>query len=85
MAHDGCGFHSPKVKIGAEKSDSYEKADIFNGSKIRKSMKDRKFTGEVTPFEMVAQDSFTLIVLIFLGLHTVGNFADLINNTLTAY
>ena len=61
------------------------KADIFVGPHIRQLIRDPEFENSMNEVELEAWKAFVLVVKNFLGYNKVRNYAELVNNILTAF
>ena len=55
------------------------KADIFDGSQIRKLMQDQTFTARMTVAERAAWCSYVSVILEFLGSTKASNYRSLVD------
>ena len=60
------------------------KAVIFDGPQIRQLIRDPEFENSMNQEELEAWKAFVLIVKNFLGNNKARNYAELVNNMLTA-
>ena len=68
------GLSSEKLKQGA-----------FDGSDIRKLIKDENFVCSMNALELNAWNSFVVVVKNFLGHHKAHNYKELVDKMLTSY
>ena len=61
------------------------KADIFDGPQIRQLIRDTEFENSMNEVELEAWKLFVWVVKNFLGNNKAGNYAELVNNMLTAF
>ena len=61
------------------------KASIFDGQQIRQLIRDPEFENSMNEVELEAWKAFVLVVKNFLGNNKVRNYAELVNNMLTAF
>ena len=61
------------------------KAGIFNGPQIRQLIRDPEFENSMNEVKLEAWKAFVLVVKNFLGNNKVRNYAELVNNMLTAF
>lgn len=61
------------------------KAGIFDGSQIRQLIRDPEFKNSMNEVELEAWKTFVLVVKNFLGNNKARNYAELVNNMLTAF
>ena len=61
------------------------KADIFDGPQIPLLIRDPEFENSMNEVELEAWKAFVLVVKNFLGNNKSRNFAELVNNMLTAF
>ena len=61
------------------------KAGIFDGPQIRELVRDAEFENTMNEVELEAWKAFVLIVKNFLGNNKARNYAELVNNMLTAF
>ena len=61
------------------------KAGIFDGPQIRQLIRDPEFENSMNEVELEAWKTFVLIVKNFLGYNKARNYAELVNNMLTAF
>jgi hypothetical protein len=85
MDQTNSGFRYIKDKFGKRKTDAKLKAGVFVGPEIRELIRDPLFRMELTEREQAAWDAFVLVVHNFLGNHRADNYAELVENLLTAY
>ena len=61
------------------------KAGIFDGPQIRQLIRDSEFENSMNEVELEALKAFVLLVKNFLGNNKARNYAELVNNMLTAF
>ena len=61
------------------------KAGIFDGPQIRQLVRDPEFENAMNEVEQEAWKAFVLVVKNFLGNNKTRNYAELVNNMLTAF
>lgn len=61
------------------------KAGIFDGPQIRQLIRDPEFGNSMNEVELEAWKAFVLVVKNFLGNNKARNYAELVNNMLTAF
>ena len=61
------------------------KAGIFDGPQIRMLIRDPEFENSINEVELAAWKGFVLVVKNFLGNNKARNYAELVNNMLTAF
>ena len=61
------------------------KAGIFDGPQIRQLIRDPEFENSMNEVELEAWKAFVLVVKNFLGNNKARNYAELVNNMLTAF
>ena len=61
------------------------KAGIFDGPQIRQLIRDPEFENSMSEVELEAWKAFVPVVKSFLGNNKVRNYAELVNNMLTAF
>lgn len=61
------------------------KAGVFDGSYIRKLIKDENFTSHMITFELNAWNSFVGVVQNFLGNHWSNNYFNIVESMLNLY
>lgn len=85
MDKTSTGFQYLKSKFGKMKTDAKLKAGVFVGPEIRQLIRDPLFLLELTEQEKAAWDAFVIVVNNFLGNHRADNYAELVENLVTAY
>ena len=60
------------------------KAGIFDGPQMRQLIRDPEFENSINEVELEVWKAFALVVKNFLGNNRVRNYAELVNNILTA-
>ena len=61
------------------------KAGIFDGPQIRQLIRDPEFENSINEGELEAWKAFVMVVKNFLGNNKARNYAELVNNMLTAF
>ena len=61
------------------------KAGIFDGPQIQQLIRDPEFENSMNEVELEAWKAFVLVVKNFLGNNKARNYAELVNNMLTAF
>ena len=61
------------------------KAGIFDGPQTRQLIRDTEFENSMNEVELVAWKALVLVVKNFLGNYKARNYAELVNNMLTAF
>ena len=61
------------------------KTGVFDGPQIRQLIREPEFENSMTKVELDAWKAFVLVVKNFLGNNKARNYAELVNNMLTAF
>jgi len=85
MDRHGNAFQHLRNKFGLDKSEAKLKEGVFVGPEIRELMLDDEFKQKLKPVESAAWEAFVQVVENFLGNYRSDNYAELVENMLTAY